>query len=308
MPKISVIVPVYKVEDFLHRCVQSILSQTHKDLEVILVDDGSPDGCPAICDAYAEKDPRVKVIHKQNGGLSDARNAGLDIATGEYIGFVDSDDLIEPDMYAVLLAALEQQGADMAICNYVPVDEQNNTGPQALAGLPLGEGVLSRDQLLEKLGRESLMHAGYVTAWSKLYKRSLFEGLRFPKGRVHEDEFTVHHIAARCSRIATVASPLYRYVQRAGSIMNNGVTVKKLDAVYALHDRYKFFVREGMKKTARPLIVSVGWRLGKLMEQLPREAKKEVGSAVRLLLPPLLRRRPQSALRLVWQWLRYRFR
>lgn len=121
-PKISVIVPVYKTEGLLDRCVESIVGQTYKNLEIILVDDGSPDNCPAMCDEWAEKDSRIRVIHKENGGVSSARNAALDIATGDYIGFVDSDDWIEPEMYSSLIQKISESGKNIALCSYYAVE------------------------------------------------------------------------------------------------------------------------------------------------------------------------------------------
>ena len=121
-PKISVIVPVYKVEKFLDRCVESIVGQTYENLEIILVDDGSPDNCPSMCDKWAEKDSRIKVIHKENGGVSSARNAALDAATGDFIGFVDSDDWIEPDMYESLMMRIDETGKDIAVCSYYSIE------------------------------------------------------------------------------------------------------------------------------------------------------------------------------------------
>ncbi len=303
MPRISVIVPVYKVEDYLHRCVQSILSQTLKDLEVILVDDGSPDGCGVICEEFAAKDSRVKVIHKENGGLSDARNAGLDMATGDYIGFVDSDDHIRPTMYQRLLQALEENGADMSLCNYAYVDGQDRVDGTMRCSME--SGVLSRSAALERLDTASPDYSFYVTAWNKLYKRSLFDSLRFPVGKLHEDEFVAHHIFDRCRCIAVVGEELYRYVQRSGSIMRGGVSVRSLDGVYALYDRYEFYLAQKMLLQAKEVLSSATWKLSTLLGQLPREAKKEAARAVRLLMPAALRKRWKSALLLSVRWLRY---
>lgn len=304
MRRISVIVPVYKVEGYLRRCVQSILDQTFKELEVILVDDGSPDGCGAICDDFAARDSRVKVIHKENGGLSDARNAGLDAATGEYIGFVDSDDHIEPTMYEALLGALEEAEADLSICNFAFVDEEN-----VADGItpPLTDEVLTRRQALERLGSDGENYVYFVTAWNRLYRRRLWEGLRFPVGKLHEDEFTAHRIFDRCEKIATVGQVLYRYVQRGGSIMSGGASVCSLDGVYALRDRAQFFLREGMKTQAVATLAAAQWKLCRLLGQLPREAKKEVEKAVKMLLPALLRSYPVGAVKLCFGWLRSKY-
>ena len=152
MPTISVVVPVYKVEPYLDRCVESILAQTVTDLEIILVDDGSPDSCPAMCDAWAAREPRIRVIHKPNGGLSSARNAGVDAARGAYIGFVDSDDYILPDMYRRLLAAIREHDAELAICGYAYVDQESGAVDAVETGKsPLKDEVLSREQAYEKI-------------------------------------------------------------------------------------------------------------------------------------------------------------
>ena len=163
-PKISVIVPVYKVEAYLDKCVRSIMDQTYRNLEIILVDDGSPDDCPAMCDAWAEKDSRIRVIHKENGGLSDARNAGMAVATGEYIGFIDSDDYIAPDMYRLLLERMTADGSDIAACGVEMVFE-DGTPPRMLT--PTGSHVLDNGQAMEAIIREDLLKQ---PVWYKLYR------------------------------------------------------------------------------------------------------------------------------------------
>ena len=172
---ISVIVPVYKVEQYLPKCVESILAQTYTNLEILLVDDGSPDNCGAICEEYARKDPRIKVIHKENGGLSSARNAALDIARGEYIGFVDSDDWIQPEMYETLLSGIKKNDADMAYGGRYDVD--GNTGEKTIGLCPQKEECISG---MEMLGRVFVWDHCDSAAWDKLYHRSLFEQIRYP--------------------------------------------------------------------------------------------------------------------------------
>ena len=179
-PLLSIIVPVYKVENYLQKCIDSILAQTFTDFELILVDDGSPDGCPALCDAAAAKDARVRVIHQKNGGLSAARNAGLDVARGAWIGFVDSDDYIAPEMYEKLYRAVQSTGADLALCDYAKVDEAGVPGVQT--HVPVPQKSLT--------GRELLQKAYWTTAqiaWNKLYRRTIFAQLRYPVGKLNED-------------------------------------------------------------------------------------------------------------------------
>lgn len=235
-PKISIIVPVYKVEKYLKRCVDSILKQTYPYFELILVDDGSPDTCPAMCDEFAEQDNRIIVIHKNNGGLSDARNAGLNIATGEYIGFVDSDDYIAPQMYEVLLKRLLNDSADMAICNYARVDESCKKIENTMFLQPAQNKCFEQNEFINELLQP---YGGYfVVAWNKLYKKEIFDTLRFPFGKQHEDEFVIHHVIAKSKKITCVEDELYFYLQREGSIMAQKFNVKFMDYGEALIDRY----------------------------------------------------------------------
>ncbi len=177
MPCISVIVPVYKVEKYLRRCVDSILSQSFTDFELLLTDDGSPDNCPAICDNYAAKDSRVRVIHKENGGLSSARNAALNICEGKYICFVDSDDYISPDMFEKLLSAAKNNDCEVAICGqFTERDGQISIDEPKVEQLL----IFDSDKAIEKLIEDKIIN-NYV--WDKIYKKYLFDGVRFPDGR-----------------------------------------------------------------------------------------------------------------------------
>ncbi len=179
--KISVIVPVYKVEKYLARCVDSIIDQTYKNLEIILVDDGSPDGCGAMCDEYAKKDERIKVIHKENGGLSSARNAGLDIATGDYIAFVDSDDRITPDAYENLLKALDGKSDAIANFMYEREMESGETFPSVVPHK--NDEIISVENYIGEL----MMHVGDVSACTKLFPKGVISGVRFAEGFLNED-------------------------------------------------------------------------------------------------------------------------
>ncbi len=246
---ISIIVPVYKVEEYLNKCIDSILNQAYKNLEVILVDDGSPDRCGEICDEYAQKDDRVRVVHKQNGGLSDARNAGIDAATGEYLMFVDSDDYIHPEMAAKLYEALARDEADMALCNFLYVDENGEKTDEENDNSPIKDEVLTRDEAFCKALR-SYKKWYYVVAWNKLYKKEIFKTLRFPYGKVHEDEFVIHKVLGACAKISCISDPLYYYVQRTGSIMSAEYSVKRLDIVEAFFDRTEFFLERNMREEA----------------------------------------------------------
>ncbi len=247
MDKISVIVPVYNVEKYLRNCVESILKQTFHNLEIILVDDGSPDGCPAICEEYALKDDRVKVIHKENGGLSDARNAGIDAATGELIMFVDSDDRISEDMVEKLWHALTAAGADLAVCNVECVAE--DTAMLLENDAPIKDEVLPAGTVIRScLFKRSWV---WVVVWNKLYRRKLFDEVRFPKGKIHEDEFIFHHIFLQCGPVACVSDSLYFYTQRGGSITSELKNdIKRLDAAEAMFLRAEALLREGYDQAA----------------------------------------------------------
>ena len=227
--KISIIVPVYNVEKYLNKCVNSILNQTYKNIEVILVDDGSPDNCGKICNDYAEKDNRVKVIHKKNGGLSDARNVGIKIANGDYLGFVDSDDWIEPQMYQRLIENAVKYNADISVGGVVDLIEENGKFEQVKTTLDgkVVNYVLSKKEAMKKY------FLGSWAAWDKLYKRSIFDNIEYPVGIINEDEAIVLKQLDRCSRVCYTNEVFYNYVHRAGvsSITQENFSKKKLVVV-----------------------------------------------------------------------------
>lgn len=226
-PLISVIVPVYKVEPYLDKCISSIVNQTYKNLEIILVDDGSPDNCPTMCDAWAEKDSRIRVIHKTNGGLSDARNAGMTVATGELMAFVDSDDWIVPDMYEYLYQRLTEDNSDIAACGVQMVWE-NKTPSRMLTRD--GNCVLNQEEAMRAIIEESWLKQ---PVWYKLYKTALVRDILFPKGKCHEDVFWSYQAVGRAQRVSVSDHIGYYYLQRGGSIMGAGYSLKRLDAVEA---------------------------------------------------------------------------
>ena len=211
-PLVTIIVPVYKVEKYIQRCINSILNQSFTDFEVILVDDGSPDNCGKICDKYAEADNRIKVIHKPNGGLSDARNAGLDIATGEYIGFIDSDDYIDEHMYEDMLSAIENADTDLCICGYDRVDDDGKIKSSS----HYKNALLTQEQAYEMLVQGNVY---FIISCNKLYKREIFDTLRFEVGKTHEDEFIMHHVYGECSKIVTLEKSYYNYFVRESIIV-----------------------------------------------------------------------------------------
>ena len=231
---ISVIVPVYKVEDYLDQCVQSIVSQTYTDLEIILVDDGSPDNCPAMCDAWANRDSRIKVIHKKNGGLSDARNVGMALASGEFIGFVDSDDWISFDMYQLLYSHMVESSSDISACG---VEMFWKSGAPSCMLTRAGSRVLNQGEALQAIIEESWLKQ---PVWYKLYKSSLIKDLAFPIGRHHEDVFWSYQAIARAKRVCVFDTPLYFYLQRPTSIMGQGFSEKRIDGLEARVERLHF--------------------------------------------------------------------
>lgn len=236
-PLISIIVPVYGVEKYLLRCIDSILAQTYKNLEIILVDDGSPDRCPQICDEYAQKDSRIKVIHKSNGGLSDARNFGLDIASGAYIGFVDSDDYILPDMYEYLYNGLLLAHADISVCGVK--DEYIDVQPEPFSDFFYiqQETFLDKKNAVEKILNDTVI-VSHV--WDKLFKASVLQKLRFPIGRRFEDMFFTHLAINNAQSVILLPHKKYVYVHRSASISYTHQTLNCYHIFLAYLDRLYF--------------------------------------------------------------------
>ena len=244
-PLISVIVPVDRVEKYLERCVKSILSQTYKNLEVILVDDGSPDQCPAICDACAEKDARVKVIHQENKGLSGARNAGIDAASGEYLAFVDSDDYVSPHFIEELYQLLQDTGCAIGQCrfSYVKGDGLVEEGDSAFC-------IYRGESLMEQLYGPEEKATCFVVAWNKLYRAELFKetGIRYPEGRIHEDEATTYRLFHEAKKLAFLDRALYGYYTENGGSITSVFSAKRLQWLTAHEERIAFFKKNGYEK------------------------------------------------------------
>ncbi len=247
-PLISVIIPVYGVEKYLRRAVDSVLKQTYRNLEIILVDDGSPDGCPAICDEYASKEARVRVVHKENGGLSDARNAGLDIAGGDYIAFLDSDDYFAPFFIEALYNELLRTDAQVALCRYEVTEallpEEGPDFDAVLKAYRDGEAdckEYDRRQMQLNLYDAVCPDATYfIVAWNKLYKASLWKHVRFPKGKIHEDEATTYRIFDKIEKGVYVDMPMYAYFSMPDSITRAKFSVRRLQWFDAMDDRITF--------------------------------------------------------------------
>ncbi len=248
-PLISVIIPIYKVEKYLRRSIESVLNQTYRNLDIILVDDGSPDHCGQICDYYAKTQARVRVIHKENGGLSDARNAGLAVAGGDYIAFLDSDDYYSPYFIEILYQQIVNTGAEVAVCSYEVTQElEPEDGPdfqRDLKQYQMGRfhpHVYDRKRMLLNQYDAICQDATYfIVAWNKLYKASLFRKVRFPKGKIHEDEATTYRIFDQIEKGVYLRMPLYAYYQMEDSITRKSFSKKRLDWLDALDDRIAFF-------------------------------------------------------------------
>ena len=240
MPRLSVIVPVYKVEKYIHKCVESILNQTFTDFELILVDDGSPDDCGRICDEYAKKDARVRVIHKENGGQSSARNIGLDAARGEIIGFVDSDDDIDINMYQYLIEFMDKEKLDLVFCD-VYLIRGTRIREQSMYS---SNKVLSREQGLN----DNLICKIDNAVWNKIYKKDIFENLRFTEGIVYEDVRIMYKIFDRIKKSGYLKKSLYYYYKRKNSTIAQSFNSKsRYDCFKGYKERLEFSIKENLE-------------------------------------------------------------
>jgi glycosyltransferase involved in cell wall biosynthesis len=243
-PLISVIVPVYRVEAYLTACVESVLAQTYHNFELILVDDGSPDKCPGMCDDFAARDSRIRVIHKENGGLSSARNAGIDAAKGDYLAFLDSDDLWTPVFLERLYRSIEETGAELAVCLFRRFRGEAPTDlPQTVP-----TETLTRRQAFECLF--GLRNENMVVAPNKLYHRRLFDGIRYPVGKLHEDEAVIHEVIGAAKTVAWVDEAHYLYRESPDSITTAKFSLRRLDETYAKEQRIAWFEAHNMPDLA----------------------------------------------------------
>lgn len=230
--KISVIVPVYCVKKYLSRCIESIIRQSYDNLEIILVDDGSPDECGEICDKYAQQDSRIRVIHKKNGGLSDARNSGIDISNGEWIAFVDSDDCVAQDFIEVLYNNAVATGCLVSQCNYERFGE---TIPNNNVKRECEYVIIDSHDLLHEIDC-----AKNTAAWNKLYRADLFEDIRFPKGKIHEDVATTFKLFVRAKKVCITQEKMYYYYVNTDSITTSKIKSNKLDLIDAYWEQVEF--------------------------------------------------------------------
>ena len=254
---ISIIAPIYKVEAYLRPCVDSLINQTYGNLEIILVDDGSPDGCGAICDEYAKKDERIRVIHKGNAGVAAARNSGLDVAQGEYISFIDSDDWVSLDAYRIMMDEMLRSKADIVVGACVDMIEEDDgtlkNKPEK--DDPSKYGVFDGEQAM----RRTLISGS--AAWNRLFKKEIFKELRFPIGRINDDEYVALRAYAMAKRISYIPNKTYYYRLRKNSITTSGFSMKKVDLYYNAKDNlayikenYPTLLHEAESRCARELI------------------------------------------------------
>ena len=282
MPLISVIVPVYNVEKYLDRCVQSIVEQTYSNLEIILVDDGSPDNCGAMCDAWAKKDSRIKVIHQKNGGSAQARNVGLDCTTGDYIGFVDSDDFIHPEMYTRLHETILAKHSDVVECNYETVSSDSvlQTECNQQQEVVLNTEAALRANIQDKICRQLV--------WNKLYCKFVVDNVRFTEGRFIDDEFFTYKALGNAKKVVVIPDKLYCYRQQLDSVMHQTYSLKRLDALVAKQQRLEYLkiYYPTLVNVARiDLLFSCMYAMQMSLRHLQRkelfEAKKAIGNTWR---------------------------
>lgn len=234
---VSIIVPVYNVEKYLERCIQSLVNQTYSELEIILVDDGSTDLSSKICDEWVKRDSRISVIHKKNGGLSDARNAGMKIVKGEYVCFVDSDDVVHKDFLKSLLILLNEYNADFVEGVAQKFTEKFDTSMDSEIEIE----IYNRERAMLELIAERKIRQ---TVWNKLYRRELIEGIEFPYGKINEDEFWTYQVIGKVNTVVRTSQVIYGYFQRTGSIMGQNYCMKRLDVLQAKEERMQYIKKE----------------------------------------------------------------
>lgn len=285
-PKISVVIPVYNVEAYLPRCVDSILNQSYQNLEILLVDDGARDSSGQICDAYAQKDSRIQVIHKENGGLSSARNAGIEAAAGEYLSFVDSDDYLEADAYTRMMALMDQYGVTLVCAGRYDVDEA--TGEKTLGLCPAREECIDAQTLV---GRIFLWDNCDSSACDKLYHRSLFETFRYPVGKVCEDLPVTYQVVFQAGKAAMCPVPVYNYCHRSTSISSASLSEKSFHYPQHMDVIYPYIRQHhpAIEKQARFLRVRSLYYPLVLLEQASREQQETFRREYRALRRELRR-------------------
>ena len=263
---VSVIIPVYNVEKYLKKCADSVLNQTYRNLDIILVDDGSTDLSGKMCDELGIDDKRVTVIHKQNGGLSDARNAGLNVARGEYYAFVDSDDYISSDMIEIMVNSARENSCEIAICNMVKFSE---SGESALFYHPVAQ-----KQIL--LGENRFKTLKQPSVCNKLFKASLFQNIRFPKGKYYEDTFVYHELLYRAKSVVLTGSNSYWYLERSDSIVGSPkYTSRYFDFIEAVWKRAEFLIENNVKSYGEEACLSLYAAFSSAVKYIKRDRKNK---------------------------------
>jgi len=250
---VSVIIPVYNVEKYLDKCVESVINQTYKNLEIILVDDGSPDACPQMCDNWVKKDKRIKVIHKQNGGQGSARNMALDVCKGDYICFVDSDDFVEPDYVQELLSACLNNNADIAICKIRNINESTYTQKDET---PFSSSIsVSGNNIVYDAYTNQSLYSH--SPCNKLYKKFIFENLRFPEIKMCEDSAIYLQTFHAAKKIVAVPNTLYNYIIHSGSTMHRAMTLERIESILKNYDyNINFVIKNNLKSLIYPQVVA----------------------------------------------------
>ncbi len=252
MKKISTIIPVYNVADYIQECVESVLNQTVKPYEIILVDDGSTDNSPAVCDMLAKQYDTVKVVHQSNGGLANARNTGLDNATGDYISFIDSDDIIHYQMYEILLGLSEKTNSDIAMCKYCFFDEDVHPhfSPFDVDFEISKAEIFNAKNMLENYNSIS-SSVSIVSCCMKLYRKDVFSAYRLKEGYVNEDSIALPYILNNSNIVSMVTTPLYYWRERRGSLSRDGITSKLFSYIAVDYFTAEFFANEFKNKKQR---------------------------------------------------------
>lgn len=272
MDLISIIIPFYNVEAYLERCILSVINQTYTNLEIILVDDGSTDRCRDLCDLWAAKDSRIIAIHQKNQGVSTARNTGLRATSGDYILQVDSDDYIAPNTVELLIRTAKNTDADITICDFEKGSSSDFSFDSSSAEQAY---VIDNQTALQQIYSNSHNALRFVVPWCKLCKRSIYDGIQYPDGKIFEDIYVTHKLLHRCSKITMLNVPLFYYFQRPDSIMNATFSMRKLDYLQALVDRVDFFRSNDLQTLAQiaydELLHSLIWEYSRTRDILDSE-------------------------------------
>lgn len=284
IPKVSVIIPVYNVEEYLEKCIESVRNQSFRDIEIIVVNDGSTDGSRGLLDKFS--DDRMVIIDKENGGLSSARNAGIEIARGEYLAFVDSDDWIDSKYIENMYCVCKEKNCDIVQCSYVDVlDDLDDSVNETSDNTPM---VYSGKEF--SYAMHTLLSWRCNLTWNKLYRKELFSDIRFPLGKIHEDEFTTYKVIWKADKVGAISDKLYYYRHRNGSIMQQPYSKKRLDASEAFFERAFFYESNGEEELAyltkqqhynwvlsqKKLLMSAGDEILLCLEDIEEQLKKEL--------------------------------